>query len=190
MDVSMTSWWREARKWGLSVLVACSFALQLSAQPLTSPLGAASNVAAPLSPPMGKGPGYHSPLSPFKPLQDLEGVVPWRVLSSVTTRPVKGRLEPVFPDPVKALHNTRVKVQGFMMPLEAGMKQRRFLLSSVPTTCQFCVPAGPEGLVEVLSKEPVKYGIEALVMEGTLHVLQDDDMGLYYRLKDAVPAKP
>jgi uncharacterized protein len=143
-----------------------------------------------LSSPIGKGPGYHSPLSPFKPLQELEGVVPWRVLASVTTRPVKGRLEPVFPDPVKALNATRVKVQGFMMPLDAGMKQRRFLLSSVPTTCQFCVPAGPEGLIEVRSKVPVKYGIEAFVMQGTLHVLQHDDMGLYYRLTEAEPASP
>ena len=190
MHVSMTTPWRMWFKPMLGMLATCAACHSLLAQPLTSPLGASSNAAAPLSPPMGKGPGYHSPLSPFKPLQDIDGVVPWRVLSSVTTRPVKGRLEPVFPDPVKALNNTRIKVQGFMMPLEAGMKQRRFLLSSVPTTCQFCVPAGPEGLVEVRSKMPVKYGIEAFVMEGTLHVLQDDDMGLYYRLMDAAPVNP
>lgn len=151
---------------------------------------ASASTPTTLSSPIGKGPGYHSPLSPFKPLQELEGVVPWRVLASVSTRPVKGRLEPVFPDPVKALNGTRVKVQGFMMPLDAGMKQRRFLLSSVPTTCQFCVPAGPEGLIEVRSKVPVKYGIEAFIMEGTLHVLQDDDMGLYYRLTEAAPVSP
>ncbi len=166
--------------WLGCLLAGLSMHMAVVAQPVT----------APLSSPVGKGLGYHSPQSPIKPLQELEGVVPWRVLGSVTTRPVKGRLEPVFPDPVKALNKTRVKVQGFMMPLEAGMKQRRFLLSSVPTTCQFCVPAGPEGLIEVLSQVPVKYSIEAILVEGTLHVLQDDDMGLYYRLTEAAPASP
>lgn len=137
----------------------------------------------------GQGPGYHSPLSAIKPLQERDDIVSWRLLSSVTTKPVKNQLIPVFPDAVKALHRHTIKVQGFMMPLEAGLKQSRFILSSVPTTCPYCVPAGPEGLIEVRSKTPVPYATEAIVMEGQLLVLQDDAMGLYYRLVEAKPAK-
>jgi hypothetical protein len=137
--------------------------------------------------PMGQGPGYHSPLSPIKPLQEKEGIVSWKLLSNITTKVVKGRLEPVFPDNVKALHQQTVKVQGFMMPLEAGAKQTHFLISSVPTTCPYCVPAGPEGMLEVRTKAPVAYSLEPVVVEGKLQVLQDDAMGLYYRMVDATP---
>jgi Na+-translocating ferredoxin:NAD+ oxidoreductase RNF subunit RnfB len=72
--------------------------------------------------------------------------------------------------------------------LEPGDKQRHFLLSSVPTSCSFCVPAGPEGLVEVRSKNPVRYTLEPVVVEGTMAVLSDDPYGMYYRVSDAQQA--
>lgn len=150
--------------------------------PLSSPIGGAP-AAAP-----GRGPGYHDPRSPFKPLEEREGIVSWSVLSSVTTRVENKRLVPVFPKPVQALNNETVKVQGFMMPLEPGKQQKHFLLSSVPTSCSFCIPAGPEGLVEVRSKTAVKYTLEPVVVEGKLAVLTNDPYGLYYRIADAQPA--
>lgn len=137
------------------------------------------------APAVGQGPGYHDPRSPFKPLQEREGIVAWQLLSSVTTKAEKNRLVPTFPSTVLALDKQKVKVQGFMLPLEPGDKQRHFLLSSVPTSCSFCVPAGPEGLVEVRSKNPVRYTLEPVVVEGTMAVLSDDPYGMYYRVSDA-----
>ena len=134
--------------------------------------------------PMGQGPGYHSPQSQFPPLQEREGVVPWSLLSSVTTRVEGAFVRPVFPKPVQALNNQTVMVQGFMMPLEPGDKQRHFLLSSVPTTCNFCIPAGPEGLVEVRSKTPVRFTPNAIMLKGRLSVLTQDTYGMFYRLSD------
>jgi uncharacterized protein len=52
----------------------------------------------------------------------------------------------------------------------------------VPTSCNFCVPAGPEGLVEVRTVSPVRYTLEPVVVEGLLAVLKDDPFGLYYRV--------
>jgi hypothetical protein len=183
-------WWAR-RALGVT---ACAVAGLAQAQVLSSPVGGAPaapggapGVAASASSPFGTGPGYHDPRSAFKPLQEREGIVSWSLLSSVTTKPVNRRLVPVYPDPVKALDKKVVKVQGFMMPLQPGEKQRHFLLSSVPTTCSFCVPAGPEGLVEVRSVEPVKYSLEPVVVEGRLAVLDSDPYGLYYRLVDAKP---
>ncbi len=136
------------------------------------------------APAIGTGPGYHDPRSPFKPLQEREGVLSWSLLSAVTTKAEKNRLIPSFPAQVLALDKQKVRVQGFMMPLEPGDKQRHFLLSSVPTSCSFCVPAGPEGLVEVRTKEPVRYSLEPVVVEGTFAVLADDAYGMLYRLVD------
>lgn len=140
------------------------------------------------SPIVGSGPGYHDPRSAFKPIEEREGIVSWKLLSSVTTKVEKNRVVPTFPAPVQALNDKTVRVQGFMMPLEPGDKQKHFLLSSVPTSCGFCLPAGPEGLVEVRTKTPVKYSLEPVVVEGKLAVLEKDPYGLFYRVSEASPA--
>ncbi len=150
-------------------------------------LGAASQPAAPPVP--GQGPGYHDPRSAFAPLQEREGVVSWKLLAMVTTRVSGNRVVPTFPDPVKALDGQTVKLQGFMLPLEPGERQSHFLLSSVPTTCSFCVPAGPEGLVEVRTRTPVRYSVDAVTIEGRMAVLRNDRYGLFYRLSEAAEAR-
>jgi hypothetical protein len=146
--------------------------------------------AQPLSPPLGQGgAGFHDPRSAFKPLVDRDGVVSWSLLSSVTTKIDNNRSVPTFPAGVQALNSQTVKVQGFMLPLEPGERQTHFLLSAVPTTCAFCVPAGPEGLIEVRAKTPVKYTLEPVVVEGRMAVLANDPYGLFYRVSDAAPAR-
>lgn len=139
--------------------------------------------------PTGSGPGIHSPNSPIAPLPQRADVLPWSMLSDVKTKSVKNRLLPVFPAPVAALDQKMQRIQGFMMPLDPGEKQKHFLLSSVPMTCSFCTPGGPESMVEVKTKTPVKYTLEPVVVEGKFAVLNDDSYGLYYRMVDAVSVK-
>lgn len=148
---------------------------------LSSPLGSVPAVG---------GAGFHDPRSAFKPLQERDGVVSWRLLSSVTAKVERNRVVPTFPAPVQELNGKAVRVQGFMLPLEPGERQRHFLLSAVPTTCNFCVPAGPEGLIEVRTREPVRYTVEAITLSGRFAVLKDDRFGLFYRVADAVPESP
>lgn len=147
---------------------------------------AAAAALAQTPPPMGQGPGYHDPRSPFKPLEERADILSWKLLSQVTVKAEKKKLVPTFPAAVQALDRKTVKVQGFMTPLEAGDKQQHFLLSSVPTSCSFCVPAGPEGMVEVRTRKPVRYTLEPVVVEGQLSVLLDDPYGLFYRVEDGV----
>ena len=51
------------------------------------------------------------------------------------------RYVPAFPKELAALDKTQVKLQGFMMPLEPAAKQKRFLLSALPSDCGFCMAA-------------------------------------------------
>ena len=166
------------------IAVAGSFAALLS-------LEAVAQQASPtaLGVPAGTGAGVHSPNSPFAPLQARSDVVPWSVLTDVKTKVEKNRMLPVFSAPVLALNQKNQRVQGFMMPLEPGEKQKHFLLSSVPLTCSFCVPGGPESMVEVKTKTPIRYSLEAVVVEGQFAVLKDDPYGLYYRIDDATAVK-
>lgn len=128
------------------------------------------------------------PPSPYanKPLPELKGVVSWRTLAQVETVRVKDRFVPQFSSTVSSLDKKEIKVQGFMMPLDMGERQKRFLLVALPPTCSFCLPGGPEQIVEVEAKTPVKYGFEPIVVSGRLAVLRDDSMGMYYRLTNAV----
>ena len=130
-----------------------------------------------------------APASPesMQPLPELKGVVSWQTLSQVQSVKVKDRVVPQFADSVLKLNATEVKLQGFMMPLEMGDKQKHFVLAAMPVTCAFCLPGGPESLVEVRAKTAVKYTFEPVILTGKLAVLKDDPNGLYYRLTDAVP---
>jgi hypothetical protein len=134
----------------------------------------------------GQGAGVHGAQSPVAPLAPREDVVPWSRLTDIGLVRRERRLLPVYPDAVLALQGRKVRVQGFMMPLEAGQRQRHFLLASVPPNCPFCVPGGPESMVEVQARRGVAYRVDAVVVEGVFHVLQADPSGLYYRLTEAV----
>ena len=154
-------------------------------------LGLAAAASAQLSSPLpqGTGPGIHDPNSPFAPLPQRADVVPWSVLTAVKTRAEKNKLLPAFDKAQLALNQRTQRVQGFMMPLEPGEKQTHFLLTSVPATCSFCTPGGPESMVEVKTKVPVKYTLDPVTVEGKFAVLNDDPYGLYYRITDAVGVK-
>ena len=179
------------------------------AQTLSSPLGILSPPAAsggskaavpttPVAPavpapllelPSGQGPGVHGANSPFPPLVARDDVLPWSVLTAVKAKKVKTRFLPVFTPAQLALNQKTQRIQGYMMPLDPGEKQVHFLLSSVPLSCSFCTPGGPESMVEVRSKTPVKYSMEPVVVEGLFSVLEDDSYGLFYRMNDAKSVK-
>ena len=125
----------------------------------------------------------------FKPLPERKDVVSWKVFSQVELIKQKDRYVPQFAPAVAALDKKEVKVQGFMMPLQMGDKQSHFVLTAMPQTCSFCLPGGPEAMVEVKTKVPVKYTFEPLLLTGTLAVLKDDPTGVFYRLTDAVQTK-
>jgi hypothetical protein len=139
--------------------------------------------------PQGSGAGVHSPNSPFAPLPQRGDVIPWSLLTAIATKNEQNKVVPVFSKDQLALNQKPQRIQGFMMPLEPGEKQTHFLLSSVPLTCGFCVPGGPESMVEVKTRTPVRYTMDPVVVEGKFATLTNDEYGLYYRVTDAVAVK-
>jgi uncharacterized protein len=127
--------------------------------------------------------------SAFKPLPERKDVVSWKTLAQVELVKAKDRYVPQFASTVTALDQKQVKMQGFMLPLQMGDKQSHFVLAAMPQTCSFCMPGGPESMVEVKMKTPVKYTFDAVVLSGKLTVLKDDPTGIFYRLTDAEPTK-
>ena len=115
--------------------------------------------------------------------------VSWKTFAQVELERSASRIAPRFSETLAALDQKEVKVQGFMLPLDMGDKHALFILSAVPPTCGFCMPGGPEAVVEVRAKRPLAYTDNPVTVSGKLSVLKDDPTGIFYRLTDAVPAK-
>jgi hypothetical protein len=118
-------------------------------------------------------------------LPQRSDVLPWSVLTNIKLKDGPKGPRPRYNAEQLALNGTVQRVQGFMMPLEPGQKQKHFLLSAVPLSCPFCMPGGPESMVEVSTSVRVNYEMEPMVVEGKLSVLADDPMGIYYRMDSA-----
>ena len=118
-------------------------------------------------------------------LPEMQGVVSWRTLAQV--EPVKkgDKMVPQFSKDILGLDRKPVRVYGFIIPLDMGADQKHFLLSAVPPHCPFCLPAGPDALVEVHAKKALSYGFEPIVVAGRFEVLKDDPAGVLYRMTDA-----
>jgi hypothetical protein len=113
-------------------------------------------------------------------------IVPWEALAQVTVVKQKDRYIPEFSKQITALDNRAVKLRGFMLPLDQGLRQKRFLLSAQPPECFYCMPGTAEQFAEVLVRTPVNYVSDPVVVSGTLVLVRDESGGLLYRLTDAV----
>lgn len=120
-------------------------------------------------------------------LPEKEGVVSWKTLAQVEPIKQGDKMVPKFSQEVLDLDSKAVRVQGFIVPLDIGDEQQHFLLSAVPPHCPFCMPAGPDSIVEVVARKKVAYGFEPVLLSGKFTVLKDDATGLLYRLTDAEP---
>lgn len=128
----------------------------------------------------------HDPTTSMLP--DARGAVPWSLLSKTAIRKIDGKLAPDFPAPLRPYHGRIVKLQGYILPLEAGQTHSRFLLSAWSPSCPFCLTAGPEAMVEVKARFAVRYSLDPVVVQGRLELLPNDPSGMFFRLVEAEPA--
>lgn len=117
------------------------------------------------------------------------GTIPWELLQQAKTvqKPNK-KFGPEFTREIRQLDKQNVKLYGFMMPLDQSAKQKRFLLASFPPHCAFCLPGGPESMVEVIADKPIDFTYEPITISGKLAVLDNDVV--YYRLTNAAAVQP
>ncbi len=114
----------------------------------------------------------------------------WRDLSNVTYKIGQdefGELYiPVFSDKIKDLEGKMVEADGFIIPFEGMFKPEHIILSSLPLAeCFFCGSGGPETVMEVLLKNPIKYTSKKVKVRGKLMLNDRDPEKLMYILKDA-----
>jgi hypothetical protein len=120
-------------------------------------------------------------------LPEREGVVSWKSFASVEQVTEGTQVVPRFSKEILNLDKRAVRIQGFILALEMGEQQKHFLVSAVPPHCPFCMPAGPDAIVEVFAKKPVRYSVDPIVVSGKLALLKNDPSGVLYRLIEAEP---
>jgi hypothetical protein len=123
---------------------------------------------------------------------DHSGSITWRQLSvtkiAYQNKNSEEMIVPLYSDELKKLNHKQVSIKGFMFPLEAGNKQTHFLLSPYTTTCPFCLPAGPNELIEAHPKDPTTVYARSVTVKGEFELLtEQSDLqgGMLYRMNNA-----
>jgi hypothetical protein len=114
----------------------------------------------------------------------------WKDLSEVTYKIGQdefGELYiPVFGPKIKSLEGKVVEADGYIIPFEGMFKPEHIILSSLPLAeCFFCGSGGPETVMEVMLKSPIKYTSKRVRVRGKLTLNDKDPEKLMYILKEA-----
>ncbi len=114
----------------------------------------------------------------------------WKELSEVTYKIGEdefGELYlPVFSDKIKSMEGQVVEADGYIIPFEGMFKPEHIILSSLPLAeCFFCGSGGPETVMEVMLKDPIKYTSKRVKVRGKLILNSNDPEKLMYILSDA-----
>lgn len=96
---------------------------------------------------------------------------------------------PLFTKQQRALEGKRIKVSGWMDPLQVGTEQKRFVLLGYPPGCPFHFHAAPMQFIEVMASTPFKTDrTNVITVSGVLELTGYDESGVFYRLWDSRPA--
>lgn len=117
----------------------------------------------------------------------------WKTLGKITFKKQYDELlgfkvdVPVFSQEILNMEGKIVTVKGYIIPVEGYKSHKEFVFSAYPyNMCFFCGGAGPETVMEVYAKEPIKYTAEPVTIKGRLELNSTDVNRLIYALNDVV----
>jgi hypothetical protein len=119
----------------------------------------------------------------------------WQVLAEVHFRNEEDAggytiERPVFSKNLKSYNGKKVRLKGYIIPLEESGGKGKFMLSALPfNLCYFCGAAGPETVVEVDTNESIKFTSKQIIMDGILNLNETDPDHHIYILKSATVTK-
>ncbi|GIV36915.1 MAG: hypothetical protein KatS3mg032_1294 [Cyclobacteriaceae bacterium] len=116
----------------------------------------------------------------------------WNILAEVgfESRPAKENgfeiESPRFSKRLWSYNGKIIRIKGYLVPLAELGGQNKFMLSALPfNQCYFCGGAGPETVVELQTKQPVKFVTRQITVEGVLQLNDADPDHHIYVLKNA-----
>jgi hypothetical protein len=115
----------------------------------------------------------------------------WQVLAEVHFKNMTDKNgysfeKPVFSNHLKSFQGKKIKLKGYLIPLEETGGKGKFMLSSLPfNVCYFCGAAGPETAMELETSERLKFSTKQITVEGILFLNDTDPDHHIYILKSA-----
>jgi hypothetical protein len=77
----------------------------------------------------------------------------------------------VYKPEIKQYANKTFELEGYMVPIKDGMKQTKFMLSTLPINqCYFCGKNGVPVMVMVELAEPMKFTYQTITIKGMLRL--------------------
>lgn len=125
-----------------------------------------------------------------------KGGTDWKLLGKTKVMDINARdadgmdlvyQKPDFPKDVKALDKTKIRIKGYMFPLDADERQSEFLFGPFPLNCPFQYHVTPALVIETHTAKdfPIKFSYDPMTIEGTLELVPEDkDLSTFYRLRD------
>jgi hypothetical protein len=99
-----------------------------------------------------------------------------------------GQLSATFPEHIRKLDGQTIKVAGFLFPVdvsqEPGESTIRYLLTALPPSCPFCLPAGPNYMMDMNIKGKVDFTYDPVLASGRLE-LREQSGDFFYILHEA-----
>ncbi|MFM7631369.1 MAG: DUF3299 domain-containing protein [Alphaproteobacteria bacterium] len=141
--------------------------------------------------------GGASGLYGMEPLKVQDGALSWDLfgeVQSLTKEEVTSVgafpnamtlvIQPVFTEAMQQYNGQKVKIMGYMFPLEEGVEQKHFLIGPYPPSCVLHYHAPNNQVIEVKSNTPIPLTWEPILVEGTLTLLPSDPNNSFYRLEN------
>lgn len=94
----------------------------------------------------------------------------WDIIGTLDFRLGDGNeIYPIFSDEIKKSANRQFELKGYLIPIREGMKQTRFLLSTLPINqCFYCGKNGVPIMILVEMSEGIKFTNSPIRVQGIL----------------------
>ena len=94
----------------------------------------------------------------------------WEIIGGVDFKIVKDtEMQAIFSPEIKKHVNKPFELEGYIVPIKDGMKQTRFMLSTLPINqCFYCGKNGVPIMVLVEMTAPIKFTYKTVIVRGTL----------------------
>lgn len=118
------------------------------------------------------------------PTHAQEGV--WKDLLAVKAIQRRDASIPKFDEKQRAYEGKQITVKGYIYAYEEAPVHKFFMLSYYPVSmCYFCGGAGPESVLEVTVKKPLRYTSREITLKGILRLNDSDPDRVFYILQNA-----
>ncbi len=105
----------------------------------------------------------------------------WDVIGSVDFKTVKEtEMYAIFNNEIKKHAGKPFELEGYIVPIKDGMKQSKFMLSTLPINqCFFCGKNGVPIMVMVELVEPIKFTYQTVKIKGILKLSTANAMDIH-----------